>query len=303
MAIQFDTSDLRLVIYVAEMSSLTAGADRAFLSLPAASARLKRLEENLGIKLFNRSRQGFELTQAGQVMVRHWRAIYMQLERMCRELQQYVHGSKGTLRIAASTAAVMCVVPELLPLYLAKFADINVEVRELQSREITRAIREDAADIGIVSGEVEKNGLEVIPYRDDELVVVMAIDHALNSFDEITFSAALAYDQVGLMENSALTRLLMKEAKDSQLAVRFRTTVHDAESVCRIVEANAAIGILPKAAAKKHAKNLKIRYAKISDAWAAQKLSLVFKDSKVLPGFASAFIEMMLKKTSLKEAA
>ncbi len=303
MAIHFDMNDLRLVIHVAEMNSLTGGAGKVFLSLPAASTRLRRLEESIGVKLFNRTAQGLTLTQAGRVVVRHSRLVSLQVERMCGELHQYVNGLKGTLRIAASTTAAMEMIPALLPAYIAAYTAIDVEVVERQDVDIVRAVAEGAAEIGMVCGHVKHSGLESIPCRDDRLVLVSSPDHALCSADRIDFAATLAYDHVGLKGSSALTQFLTKVAFEAQLTMRFRATVADFEAVCRIAEANAAIGILPESVASRHAQSMRIQCAELTDDWARQKPSMVVKKATALPNFANGFIDMMTGTLCLQEAA
>jgi DNA-binding transcriptional LysR family regulator len=75
----FDLVDLRLMARVAEASSLTRGAEAAFLSVPAASTRIKNLEEGIGTRLLHRTSQGVRLTPPGQVFVQHARAVLAQV--------------------------------------------------------------------------------------------------------------------------------------------------------------------------------------------------------------------------------
>src|SRR5690349_8045342 len=71
----FDLTDLRLAVAIAEANSLTRGAERCHLSVPAVSVRIKNLEETLGTKLMYRSSQGVTLTPAGQALVHHARLV------------------------------------------------------------------------------------------------------------------------------------------------------------------------------------------------------------------------------------
>jgi len=151
----FDFTDMRLVIHIAEANSLTAGAERACLSLPAASSRLKRFEESLGLKLFHRTAQGLTLTPAGRVVLQSARDVQQQLDRLCGELHQFTRGVKGTLRLHAETIAINEDIPLLLPAYLAAHPDIDIEMRERTCEEIVRAVSEGATDIGIVSCETK----------------------------------------------------------------------------------------------------------------------------------------------------
>ena len=69
MAMHFDLVDLRLMVHIADANSMTRGAELSFISLPAASTRIKNLEESIGTKLLYRTSQGVTLTPPGQAFV------------------------------------------------------------------------------------------------------------------------------------------------------------------------------------------------------------------------------------------
>ena len=303
MNMHFDFADLRLLTHIAELHSLTAGAERSCLSLPAASSRLKRFEESLGLKLFHRTAQGLTLTPAGEVVLRHSRDVNQNLERMCGELQQFVRGIKGTLRLQANTIATIDFIPAILPAFLATHPDVDVDLRERLSPEIVRAVCDGVADIGIVSGEVKAEGLEVIPYRDDRLVVVTSPDHELAALHEVDYLRTLKYDQVCLQEGSAISTFLGQVASEHNRAQRTRIRVGNFEAACRIIEANVAIGIVPESSARRYEKSMRIRYARLSDAWSLRKLSICVKSHEQLPSFARDLIDMMLDDLAMPAAA
>ena len=103
---RFDLVDLNLFTHIAEASSLTRGAERCHLSLPAASTRIKNLEDSIGTKLLYRTSQGVTLTPPGQAFVHHARTVLAQLEHLAGDMQEYAHGVKGHLRIASTTTAL-----------------------------------------------------------------------------------------------------------------------------------------------------------------------------------------------------
>ena len=79
MASHLDLVDLRLIVHIGDAQSLTRGAEKSHLSLPAASNRLKNLENHLGTKLFDRNNQGVTLTPSGEAFVRHARKVIQQI--------------------------------------------------------------------------------------------------------------------------------------------------------------------------------------------------------------------------------
>ena len=179
MLTHFDFADLRLFICIAQENSLTRGAERVHMSLPAASTRIKNLEESLGAKLLYRASNGVTLTPPGQVLLQHALDVQRQMEHLCSDLQEYAQGVKGHVRLFANTTAITEFLPGVLSRFLASHRNVNVDLRERLSPIIVRAVTDGAADIGIVAGNVRSEGLEVLPYREDRLILVCARGHAL----------------------------------------------------------------------------------------------------------------------------
>ncbi len=299
----FDFTDMRLVIHIAEANSLTAGAERACLSLPAASSRLKRFEESLGLKLFHRSAQGLTLTSAGKVVLQSARDVQQKLDRLCGELHQFTRGVKGTLRLHAETIAINEDIPLLLPAYLADHPDIDIELRERTCEDIVRAVSEGAADIGIVSCDARGRDVQLLPYRHDRLVVVFSPRHALAKLKKIDFMQTLKHEQVSLTEECAISQLLSRMAAECHASLGVRTRVGNYESACRIVEVNAAIAVMPESAAMRYANRMRLQHVPLSDPWAQRQLSICVKNVEQLPGYARRLIDLIVGEYAIKAAA
>ena len=154
----FDLVDIRLLINIADASSMGRGAEKTFLSAPAASNHIEGLEESFGVKLLYRSNHGVTLTSAGQAFVHHARAVFTQVEHLHDDLKAYASGIRGHVCLWANTAAMTEFLPRTLTTFMASYPDVNVELRERLSYEIVRAIDEGVTDIGIVAGDVRTEG-------------------------------------------------------------------------------------------------------------------------------------------------
>jgi DNA-binding transcriptional LysR family regulator len=95
----FDLVDLRLLVRIAEANGLMRDAEASHMSLPAASTRLKNLEESIGAKLLHRTSQGVTLKPPGQAFVQHARLVLGQIENLRGDLQSFTKGVKGHLRV------------------------------------------------------------------------------------------------------------------------------------------------------------------------------------------------------------
>ncbi len=188
---------------------------------------------------------------------------------MRSDLQEYARGLKGHLRVAASTTAITEFLPPVLRRYLATHPDVNIDLRERMSYDIVRAVADGTTDIGIVSGSVRTEDLEVIPYRRDYMVLAVPAGHALAHGRPVPFVDTLDYEYVGLHEASAIHQFLNERARGVHRTVKLRIQVGNFEAACLLIEAGAGIGILPESAARRYAQTMAIRIVTLSDDWAS----------------------------------
>src|SRR5881628_2652873 len=147
---EFDLTDLHLFVLTADEGKLTRAAAARHLSLAAASARIKALEDQAGLPLFYREARGVRLTPAGVAFLHHARGMLHQAEQLRADLQEYGGGLRGHLRVFANTTAVTDFLPEILPGFLNDNPNINIDLQEKPNAEIARGVLDGRADIGIV---------------------------------------------------------------------------------------------------------------------------------------------------------
>lgn len=294
MASRFDLTDMQLMVNVAGAMSLTRGAERTFLSLPAASNRVKSLEEHLGTELLYRGSQGVTLTPSGEVFVRHARAVLRQLEHLRGDIQEYASGIKGRVRICANTTAMNEFIPAVLGRYLVSHPDVNVELRERLSYQVVKAVTDGAADIGITAQGSGGAGIRYLPYRTDRLVLVAWDGHPLTRLPACAFEQALDYDFVSLFESSAIHSFLLKAAEDLGRILRFRVEVGNFETACRLIAARVGIGVIPASAAFRYAQGMPIRIVDLTDEWSLRKLHICWREADALPAFAQELVDLLV---------
>jgi molybdate transport repressor ModE-like protein len=287
----FDFADLALFRHVVEAGSITHGAERANLALAAASTRIRKMEDALGTPLLIRSRGGVVATPAGRTMLQHARTILTQAEKLREDLGPYGRGLAGQIRILSNTNALTEFLPEALTSFLAQYPDVSVDLEERLSDEIVGQIAEGVADIGIVAGTVDHGGLQTFPFRSDRFVLVVARDHPLAGRGKIAFSEALNYDIVGLDRASALQRFLESKATRVGKPLRLRVQLRSFDAVCRLVECNVGVGIVPQTTAKRIARASAITIVELTDAWALRDLTICVRNSDDLPPLARQLVD------------
>ncbi|WP_280151399.1 LysR substrate-binding domain-containing protein [Piscinibacter sp. XHJ-5] len=303
MAMHFDLVDLRLMVHVAEANSVTRGAEASHLSVPAASTRIKNLEEAIGTKLLYRTSQGVTLTPPGQALVHHARLVLAQIEHLRGDLQEYAQGIKGHLRVFANTTAVGEFLPPVLRAYLQNHPDVNIDLREKLSHDIVRAVSEGQTDIGIVAGAVRTESLQAIPYRTDRLVLVVPRGHALAAAGGVDFAQTLELDHVGLPEASAIHAFLQRICDGLHRPLKLRIQAGNVEAACRLIEAGVGVGVLPGAAARRHARTLDVAIVPLADDWALREMQICVRSLEALPGFARDLVDLLVQDAKAAQAS
>jgi DNA-binding transcriptional LysR family regulator len=287
---RFDLIDLRLYLHIVEAGSITRGAERMHLAIAAASTRIRNMEATLGTSLLHRDRQGVRPTEAGRALLHHARVLLQQAERMRGDLAEYADGLRGQVRLMSNTNALTEFLPEPLSAFLATHPQVNIDLEERLSDEIVAAVADGTADIGIVAGTVEVAGLEVLPFRIDRFVLVVATNHPLSAVEQVAFADTLNFDFVGLDRASALQRFLSEKAERVGQRLRLRVQLRSFDAVCRLVECNVGIGVVPATTAERHAKTMSIHRIELTDEWAVRKLTICVRRQADLPVYARELV-------------
>lgn len=285
-----DLTDLRLLLNIIETESVTRGGDRTFMSLPAASNRVKHLESEMRVKLLDRNRHGVTATPAGLAFARNARLVLQQMETLRSDVSNYASGERGRVRIHATASFVNEFMPDILSDYLLEYPDVSVDLQEHLGVDIVRNLLAGKADIGIVSGPVHIQGLTSIHLFDDPIVLATSVKHHLANHVQLGFEDVLDEPHVGLYEASTLAMFMQENAVRVGKKLNLRVSVASYEVMCRMVEAGLGVGIMPLSTARRHNRASKMRLITLTDAWADRKRELLLRDAAALPSFVTPLL-------------
>lgn len=286
---QYDLTDFRLFANIAEESNLTRGAARSFLSVPAASQRIRNLEEALGVKLLQRTTQGVAMTDAGRTYLAHARQVLDQLESLTGDLQALGSSIAGTLRVLANTTAINEFLPPVLHEYLGRHRNVKVDLRERLSDEAVRAVRDGAADLGIISGSVPTDGLEVESFATSRLVVIAPAGHPVLARESVAFADLRDEEFVALLDGSATQEFLRLHAQRLHRALKARVQVAGFDAVHRMVEAGVGIAIIPEMVVTPLNAAHPVGVLTLTDRWAIRQYQICARTFDGLALFAREF--------------
>ncbi|MBT2374892.1 LysR substrate-binding domain-containing protein [Pseudomonas fluorescens] len=289
----FDLIDLRLYLHILDTGNITAGASRSHLSLAAASARIRAMEASLGTEFLQRGRRGVTPTAAGNALARHARLMLQQAERLQQDLAEYAIGVKGQVRLLCNTTALSEYLPELLADFLCAHPNLDIDLQELPSLRITHALRQGAADLGIISDAVDTHGLQTLPFRDDPLVLIMPLGHPLAESINVSFIDSLQHDYVGLAADSALAVYLEEQALHAGFRLQTRIRADGFDGVIRMVARGAGLGIVPQAALDRSHRQHHFKAQPLNEEWACRALLLCARSFEQLPAYATELLNTL----------
>jgi len=263
--------DLHLFAAVLEHGTITAAAQAVNLSLPAASARLKALEDATGSSLLQRSKSGAAPTAAGRALARHANRVLAELESLHVEMAGFGQGLRGTVRLRCNTAAMVEGVPTALGRFLVRNPDIDIDVQEQSSDAVLDALRSGVADLGVVADYVDTSGLIAQPWREDRLVALVPSPWQRGKSRSASYGELLQQPMVGLPRDSGLSRFLATHASRSGRVPRHRVRLDNLAAIAAMVAAGVGVAVVPQSVASRHVQP-GTRIVPLRDSWACRHL-------------------------------
>lgn len=290
-----DILTLQLFIAVCEEGTLTRAAQRETIAPSAVSKRLSELEAALGVELFVRRANGMTPTSAGQTMLHYSRSILQNFESAGVELKEYALGIRGYIRMRANLSSIVQFLPEDLGQFLVSHPQVKIDLIERPSRVVVDEVETGLAELGICVCDAVPPGLNVIPYRQDRLVVALRPDHPLAKRREVAFRDTLDFDHIGLHADSAIFARALTTARQNASSLQLKIHVPSFDALCRMVQANLGIGVIPDRAFELIGAPLGLNAVPLADDWALRQLEIVHRGEQTLSAAARILLDRLSK--------
>lgn len=288
---RLDPVSLRLFVAVMEEQAIARAAAREHIATSAASRRLADLEAQLQVCLFTRSNRGITPTAAAYTLLDLARNVLGEIDGIARQMREYGTGMRGHVRIVANISAITQFLPDQLHSFMSQHPEVQVHLQEKISTEIALAVAQNAADFGILNTGNYGRDLHMLPYRQDELILIAPHGHALTALPQVCMQQALAYDFVGAHTGSAINGLLTRSAAQLEMPLKLRIQVTSYDALCLMVAAGLGVGVLPRQSAALYAHTLPITAVRLNEPWAQRQLWLCMRSYEGLPPVAKALVD------------
>jgi DNA-binding transcriptional LysR family regulator len=274
-----------------EEGTIADAAAREHIAASAVSKRLSELEQTLATELFVRSNKGTEPTAAAFTLLNLARGVLNDLDGIYAQMREYASGVRGHVRVYANISAITQFLPGELKSFMAQYPQVQVHLQERISSVIAKAVADNAADIGILNDGSYGEALTLLPYHDDELVVVAPHGHPLARRKSVRMAQLLDYDVVGAHPGSVMNHLLTKAAAELGRPLRLRIQVSSYDALCLMVAAGLGVGVLPRQSAQLFVPALPIQCLALAEPWAQRKLVVAVRDVAALSPAARLLVQ------------
>ncbi len=284
---------LKIFVAVCDEGGVTAAARALYMAQPSVSLALQELEGYYGVPFFDRIARRLHLTQAGERFLTYARHILSMYEEMEQSVRNW--DGAGFLRVGASITCGTCLMPKLAKDFARQFPQVELQVTVDNSNSLQQRVLENRLDLALVEGVSPWEKLKVIPFLNDELVVLCPADDPAAEAGVITLEQ-LAQAKLLLREEGSGTRELI----DSVMRVE-GCTLHpvwesiSTGAILSAVRAGLGLTILPERLAREEMRQGGVRRLSVKGVRFPRHLSVVHHEHKFLSPSAQYLIELCLK--------
>jgi DNA-binding transcriptional LysR family regulator len=300
-----DLKSLRLLVAVCDCQNIKHAAAQEHIEPSAISKRIAQLESALGAPLLVRNRRGVQPTPAGLALLEHARTILFTMDRIESDIAAFTGGLRGHVRLVASASAIAESLLDDVAAFMREEgnANVKVDIEEALSRDIVRIVQDGRAAVGVCWDSADLQNLRHLPYRQDHLALAVHESHPLASREAIAFADTLDYQHVGLQPNAAVSMTLQRAAAQANGTVSYRAVVSNFDAAIRVVSANLGVSVIPMQAGAAYASQSHVKLIPLTDAWAARRFAVCFRDEAGLQPAALRLVEHLSSAAGMDSGA
>lgn len=302
-----DFEQIRIFMNVASLKSFSAAAEKMFVSQPGVSVRIKSLEEELGVTLFDRSRsRDLKLTDAGRIFMDYAQAL-LNLEQEAREkLAGMDREATGLVRLGTSTVPGTYLLPPLLARFKKQFSGVEFSVTIRDTAIVLEGILDYFYDLGFVGQAREDERLTYIPLIEDELVFCTppGLMQRGDYGDGVPLEECFSYHLL-IREEGSATRSLLDKALQSKGhgAGSFRevTCFNSLEGIKQAVRNGLGVAFISRNSVNDLVKLEAVEIYPVAGLDLKRLLYMVFHRSRILGDAARRLIEFTRETYSIEQ--
>jgi len=244
-------ADRRLQVFhaVAKHLSFTRAAEALFMTQPAVTFQIRQLEEQYGIRLFERRHGNVSLTPAGELVLSYAERILALSDELDTRLGETTGEMRGPLLLGASTTIAECVLPRVLSEFNARYPQVRPRLIVANSESIAAQVAGHTLDLGLIEAPAKLPGLTSETVRDDELAVICAPDYPLAGLAQVGPRALVDYEYLSREPGSGTREITDAYFRANRVAVEDLKTqmeLGSPEALKGVVATGLGFAIVPR---------------------------------------------------------
>jgi DNA-binding transcriptional LysR family regulator len=286
-----DIRDLEVFLAVAKHMNFTRAGEEVHLSQPSISVRIRRLEEELGVKLFEQANKKTLLLEPGRLLVPYANRAVRSLDGARQAIEEFRGLERGALKLGASTTPGMYLVPKIVSKFKRQYPKIAVRLSIQNTRQVETDVLGNEFDLGFVGGHLIGEEIEQVPWHTDKIVAVVARRHPLSRKGKIKLSN-LAEEQFIFREPGSATRATVEKCLEAlKIRIEPATEMGNPEAVKQAAIDGFGIAFLSEFAVIEELKSKKLVALNVQGLDIHRELKIIYRKGKHLSRAAQAFIE------------
>lgn len=280
-----------------ETRSFSKAARMNSITQSAVSQQLRTMERHFKVLIIDRSQKKFRLTREGQKLYDCAKEILHRYEKLNCELQEMRKVISGNIHISTIYSIGLHELPPYIKRFLKKYPSVNVRVEYRRSNLVYDDILHNAVDLGLVAFPNRKRQVEVIPFCEDDLVLICHPKHRLAQYARVSVSELKDDKLIGFESDIPTRRATDQILRDQNLNPEPIMEFDNIETVKRAVEINAGIAIVPQATVQQEKRQGTIAQVGLNGGAYTRPLAIIHRKGRALTPAMKKFIETLTSKT------
>jgi LysR family transcriptional regulator, transcriptional activator of the cysJI operon len=286
---QLENFRLKVFRSVAEHLNFRKAAEHLFLSQPAVTLQIKALEDDLGVRLFDRAASRVLLTRQGSVLLGYATKMAALASEAERKLGSEVGKVSGEFPLGVSTTIAQYVLPRLLGAFLDENARVRFSLHSGNTSEIVQLLLDNKISVGLIEGPARHRGIRTEPFMQDELVLIAPPDFEFNHLSRAQFMAATLLIREQGSGSRRVVEIALEKAGYKFKSFKKVMDLDSTETIKSAVEAGLGIGFVSRWAISKELELGALKVAEVAGLKIVRHFSLVSRTGPDLQGPPGAF--------------
>ena len=286
---------LKVFCDVVTRKSFSKAADDNGITQSAASQTIHQIESHFGVKLLDRSKRPFVMTEEGKVCFDHCVKLVRQFEELESRLSNLHSHSSDTVRVAAIYSVGLSYMKQFVQRFTELNPQINVQLEYHHPSEVYNLVKSGDADLGLLSYPTATNSVAVIPWREEKMSIVISPDHPLASDHEVSLNDLNGFDMVGFDQNLRIGQEINRVLANANATPNVVMEFDNIETLKRAIEINAGFSILPQAHVQREVSAGTLTAVTVNDNSLVRPVGIIHRDNIKLGKNTENFIELLIE--------